>query len=176
LILQLDSRDAQQSVKDAERSLENSKFDLEKAQKSSNSIQNLESQIQEGGEKGLKEVAQTYTDLFTILNSVDDILFEKDVSSDTSINNIQYYSDVVGSFYGKQFASVPQDLSNAYPEVKRLYESGFLSYQKALHGGSDKDIENALQDAYKFTEKLTNITKSARDVIELFNSSSVLDN
>ena len=66
LILQLDSTDAQQAVKDAERSLENSKLDLQKAQQSSSNIQNIENQIKETGDKGLKEIAQTYTDLFTI--------------------------------------------------------------------------------------------------------------
>ena len=66
LILQLDSTDAQQAVKDAERSVENSKLDLQKAQQSSSNIQNIENQIKETGDKGLKEIAQTYTDLFTI--------------------------------------------------------------------------------------------------------------
>ncbi len=176
LILQLDSTDAQQAVKDAERSLENSKLDLQKAQQSSSNIQNIENQIKETGDKGLKEIAQTYTDLFTILNSVDDILFERDLSSDINTNNIQYYSDVVDTFYGEHFTSVPQDLANAYPEAKRLYEQGFLSYQKALHGANSEDIYKALQDAYKFTEKLANITKTARDVVDLFNTSSVLEN
>jgi HlyD family secretion protein len=175
LLVQIDTTDALKMVRDAEISLENSRLNLEKAKKSSSNPQNTLNQIEELQEKGLKEVAQTYTDLFPILDSLNNILFKEDIMGDNKTKNIQYYSEVVNFFYNNRFLSVPQDLALAYPKVKQLYEDGFLSYQEALHGGHD-DITKALQEAYHFTEELANITKTARDVVELFNSNSVLDN
>lgn len=176
LLVQIDTSDSLKAVRDAEISLENSRLNLEKAKKSSSNPQNTLNQIKELQEKGLKEAAQAYTDLFPILDSLDDILFKEDIKGDNETKNIQYYSDVVNFFYNNRFISVAQDLTIAYPQVKQLYEDSFLSYQKVLHGGDEKDVNKALEDAYQFAEGLANITKSARDVVELFNSNSVLNN
>ncbi len=170
LLFQLDTGDAQKSVRDAEVNLETAKLSLEKLE---NSYQSGDDQLKKTYDDGLNESGKTYTDLSSVLGSLDEILFDNTIVDNE--NNIEYYTDIVDG-YDPSFSTVPNRLKNSYTDAKTFYNQAFAEYKAVNRNSASSSIENAIEDTYTLTKKVADIIKTATDVIQFFKDKSVQEN
>ena len=159
LLAQLDSRDAQKLVKDAEVSLANAELALEKATIEQEQLLRGDT-LNEVYEEGLANLSDFYDETFTMLNSLEDIIFGTDL--DARKANIKYYID-----YDNKFSNAFSDLSNLYQEAEELHEEGLAIYQLAEHGGRTYQ-DKAIRLGHDLAVKIAEIIKLNRDVIRHF--------
>lgn len=156
LLAQLDTGDAEKRLKDAEVSLENAKLVLDKVNLQQEQL--LRGDIlNKNYEDGLIILAGFYDETAAILDSLDNILFGKDL--DGTKENIEYYAD-----YNEKFDTLPGRLSGLYEEAEKLQAEGIIDYQ--LSKRRNGEVTNkAIRSGYDLTVKLAEIIKSTRDVI-----------
>jgi len=156
LLVQLDITDAEKEVKDAEVSLENTKLALDKINLQQDQLLRGDV-LNKSYEEGISVLSGFYDETATILDSLDGILFGKDL--DGRKENIEYYAD-----YDEKFNTLPGHLSKLYKEAEQLQAEGIIDYQLAKRGGGEVTDE-AIRSGYDLAVKLAEIIKLTRDVI-----------
>lgn len=159
LLAQLDSRDAQKLVKDAEVNLANAELALEKAIIEQDQLLRGDT-LNEVYEEGLANLSDFYDEAFTMLNSLEDIIFGNDLESRKE--NIKYYID-----YDNKFSNAFSELSILYQEAEELHEEGLAIYQLAEHGGGIYR-DKAIRSGHDLAVKIAEIIKLTRDIIRHF--------
>jgi len=176
LLSQIDTSDAKKSVRDAEVNLETAKLSLEKLE---NSTQSGDDQLKKTYDDGLNEAAETFTDLSSVLDSLNGILFGTAITDNlgatNKTNNIEYYADVVDS-YDSSFSAVPSHLKTSYADAKIFYNQAFNEYKTVNRNSASDSIETAIKDTYTLTKKVSDIIKTAADVIQFFKDKSIQEN
>ena len=176
LLIQLDTADAQRAVRDAQVNLETAKLSLEKLE---NPIQSGEDQLKKAYADGLSESAKTYTDLSSVLDSLNGILFDTTLTSNLRTanieNNIEYYVDVVDS-YDPTLSGLPYRIKDSYNDAKTFYNQAFAEYKTVNLNSASSSIKNAIEDSYTLTKKVADIIKTANDVIRFFKDKSIQEN
>lgn len=176
LLVQLDMRDAQKTVRDAEISLETAKLSLEKLE---NSTQSEDDQLKKAYDDGLNESAKTHTDISPVLESLNGILFDTSITDNLGTahkeNNIEYYVDIV-DIYDSSLNTVPSRIKDSYNDAKTFYNQSFAEYKTVNRNSASSSIENVIKDTYTLTKKVSDIIKTATDVIQFFKDKSIQEN
>jgi len=167
LIAQLDTKEAEKSVRDAKVNLESARLTLDKI-KLQQKQQIRGDALNTSYEDGLSVLASLYDEFGTILNALDDILLNTDLSEGSQIN-IEFYADANNDIV---VASRTQRL---YKEIESVYEQSLLDYQLAERG-SGETRQEAIQTGYELTVKTAEIIKTGRDTIRYFQDTILGDN
>ncbi len=173
LIAQLDSRDAEKSVRDAEANLESAKLALDKL--------NLQSSQQARGDalninysNGMNILSKLYGEFSADLEGLKNIYFSIDLSSgsqhicDTNYSqlddcNITYYSN-----YNKQFSTVPSQILALYKKIGELYTQSIADYQTAKISGNNEARSKAIKEGHDLVVQMSEMIKISRDVVQSF--------
>ena len=159
LLARLASQDAQKEVRDAEVDLENERIAFEKIKLEYEQLRRGD-KLQESYEEGLDILASLYNEYQDILDDLEDLFFDSNLSGSRE-TNIQYYVD-----YTKELWVVPR-IAKLYEEIIVLYEKGFSDYQ-ASQRGSGQAREQAIQSGYELTLHTAEMIKVGRDAIRSF--------
>lgn len=164
-------RDAEKAVRDAEVSLESTKLSLEKS--------NLQYSQQARGDTldkdyrdGMDILSKLYSEFSTTLENIKNIYFSVDLSTRNQRScNIDYYdfTDCNITYYSnqnKQFSSVPVQILGLYQKISELYSQNIVDYQTAKIDGDNNARSKAIKEGHDLVVKTVEMIKISRDVIQ----------
>ena len=162
LLAQLDINDALKNIRDAEVALELAQLDLAK-KKLAQSQQLRGDVLNKNYEDGLVILADFYNGLGDMVDDLDSIFFDIDLSERRK-SNIQYYSD-----YDDKFKNIPVRAEQLFAEIEKAYPENLSLYQLASRGSGDIR-QQAIEGGYALTVKLAELIKIGNDVVGNLNN------
>ncbi len=169
LILQIDSTDAEKTVRDAKVNLDNAKLALEKLKNTlydANGNLISKSDLEKTYEDGFSGTANAFLDLPAIMTGLQDILFGTTLSSGGQAN-YSYYGDSVKN-YDARASQYSADASNAYQKARQAYDQNFTDYKSASRLSDSAAIENLINETYDTSKLIAEAVKSANNLIQLY--------
>ena len=184
IVAQIDSIEAQKSVRDAESSLDSAKLSFEKLKKPADALSILQaenslSQAKEAKKKaeddlvksyddGFNNVSNAFLDLPTVMTGLHEMLF----SSDTGLGgggqwNIDYYAGSVKT-YDERVLQYKEDASNSYKKVRDAYDKNISDYKSLNRFSKIADIENLIDETYNTTKLMAESVKNANNLIQFY--------
>jgi len=172
ILISLDATDAVTKVREAELALSQAAVVLDKLR--SKTVDQLTLvRLKKASEDGLAIAARVYSNLFTIIDALDPILFGQTLSGNVQKNNIEYYISII-SYYDPSFFGLSEELKQQYHSARDSYEPAFALYKAAARGG-ELAAEETIFAAYNLVEKVTNVIKSGRDAVQFFKDQSIIN-
>lgn len=182
LLIQLDTRDAQKSVRDAQTNLESAELALTKLKKPPDALAVLQAEnalvaasetkgraeddLTKSRDDGFTAVANAFLDLPTITTGLHDILYGMTVSGGNQ-GNLDVYTDAVKS-YDDRAVTYRRDANNSYTSARTAYDANFTTY-KALSRLSPVDaIERLITQTYETTRSIAEAVKAASNLIQFY--------
>ncbi|MCX6738323.1 MAG: HlyD family efflux transporter periplasmic adaptor subunit [Candidatus Parcubacteria bacterium] len=181
LLLQLDEKVAQKSVRDAEANLESAKLSLEKLQQPADNLsilqaenslaqaeeskRNAEDNLNKAYDDGFNEVASTFLDLPTIMTGLQSILFGNNFSGTQS--NVNYYGDSVKQYDDKSL-EYSSDSDSKYQVARDSYNQNFTDYKSASRTSDTAVIGSLISQTYETTRDVAETVKSANNLIQFY--------
>jgi len=181
LLVQIDSSDAQKTVRDAEISLESARLSLEKLQEpvdelsllqAENSLlnaetskQNTEDNLEKAYEDGFNAVSNAFLDLPTIMTGLNNILFG--ISYNTNQSNLYYYSDMVKQ-YDDSAEQIREDADNSYQAARIKYNENFDDYKAISRSSSTNTIVSLIDETYETAKSISESIKDAINLIQFY--------
>ncbi|MDD5043165.1 MAG: efflux RND transporter periplasmic adaptor subunit [Patescibacteria group bacterium] len=181
LIGQLDSKEAQKSVRDAESALESAKLSLEKLKKPADELSILQAenslaQAKESKQKadddlvkayedGFNDVANVFLDLPTVMSGLNDILFGNTFNKNQ--DNLDYFSDRVEGYDGKVLI-YKNSAKESYETARTAYDENFNDYKATSRFSTDDVIESLIDETYETTKNIAEAVKDANNLIQFY--------
>ena len=159
LIVKLDTRDAQKSVRDAEINLENAKLSLEKL-KIQNSRENMTADLTKAYTDGFNAVINTFLDLPSIVNGLEDILNQDNLSG----NSVRISGKIAQTYLDKAETS--------YYKAKNLFNKNKKNYTALSNNSSTKDIESIIKETTETAQLVSDATKNILDFVNFMQNDS----
>jgi len=172
LIAQIDTRDAQKTVKDAEVSLSQVKLNLEKMEGLTTSDGTLRGskeknadELKKAYEDGFNTVVNTFLQLPDIMTGLQDMLFGNTIS--TSQWNIDYYSNAIEQYDNRTF-QFKNDAFTVYNAARGAYNKNLYDYKAASRFSSTDKIEQLIDETYETTKLIAEAIKNSNNFIQLY--------
>lgn len=183
LLAQLDSTDAQKSVRDARANLESAEISLEKLQKPASALtltqaRNALSNAQDSLSKLYSDsntlVVNVFLDVPSIMTNLESILIGDTASNHTQWN-IDYYQNAIIAYdnRGTEFRTTAY---NDYLAAKSAYDTAFAEYQSLGTAPDTAAIEKSLTDSYAAVRLIARALKSSTTFIQLYIDTSKAHN
>lgn len=180
LIAQLDSSDAQKSVRDAEMSLASAKLSFEKFIQPADELSLLQAnntltQAQESKDQAEEDLTRTYEDGFnkissafldlpTVITGLNNILFGNTYNSNQS--NVDYYINSISSNNG--IVQYKDSAVSAYQRARESYDQSFQDYKLVSRFSSTTEIESLVDETYETIKAMSDAVKSADNLIQFY--------
>ena len=163
LLVELDTKDAQKAVRDAQANLDSANLALAKI-KIQDSNENMNASLVKAYDDGFNTVTNTFFDLNSILNGIDNLLAQNSLSDDAVRTK--------GGF----LSTYKDNAETAYFKAKAAFDQNNSDYGKLSNSSPKTDIENIIKETYDTTKLLANAIKSTSDFVDVMakdsNSSS----
>lgn len=170
LILQLDARDAQKSVRDAEVNLESAKLALEKLKGPEGAAtprnkQNAEDDLKKAHDDGFTAVSNAFLDLPAAMTGLKDLLFGINFSGGQS--NMNYYADAVKN-YDMKALDYRDAANSAYQKAKIAYDKNFDDYRMTGRESGAAATEALIDKTYATAVNISDAVKAANNLIQFY--------
>jgi RND family efflux transporter MFP subunit len=181
LLVQLDSKSAQKTVRDAQANLDSAKLSLQKLQQPPDALsllqaqdaltqakqakQNAQDDLVKSYDDGFNTVSNAFLDLPTVAAGVDSILHSYTFSQ-TQLN-LDYYANAVVR-YDDQATEYRNDAEAAYQKAKTEYDQNFSDYKSTTRFSSTTDIEDLITETYNTTKDLAEAVKDTNNLIQFY--------
>jgi HlyD family secretion protein len=153
LLVQLDTKDAQKTVRDAQTNLDSANLSLTKI-KIQDSETNMNSTLSKTYDDGFSAVTNTFYDLNSILTGLDAMLATNNLSDNAARTD-------------SNIAKADRDNAlNAYYAAKTAFDKNNTDYRLLNNNSPKADIENIIKETYDTTKLLGNAIKSASDFVD----------
>lgn len=180
LIVGLDSRDAQKTVRDAETSLESAKISLEKLKQPADALsliqaQNAISQAQQSKQSAQEDLKKAYDDGYTavassfidlpgVVTGLNNILNTATVNGNQ--NNATAYYDLIKNY--NQNADQFRDAAlNGYQAARTAYDKTLQDYKNASRYSSSTVIDSLITETYETTKTISEAIKNTKNFLDL---------
>jgi HlyD family secretion protein len=184
LLVQLDSTDAEKSVRDAEANLESAQLSLQKLMQPADELSITQSEntlaraqdtkqsaiddLTKSYDDGFNTVSNVFLDLPTVVTGLHDILYGTTAGASRGNQaNVDYYSDVAGQ-YSDKAQSYGDDAEAKYAIAKKEYDITFNNYKNTNRLSSTSSIEAILEETYATTKDIAEAVKSALNLIQFY--------
>ena len=173
LLAQIDSSDAQKSVRDAEDGLENAKISFAKLVGSDNPTvpknkQDAQTNLLSAYDSGFNTVANAFLDLPTIMSGLQDILFSSNTSLGSSGQwNIDYYTDAVKNIDSATL-QYRNDVNSKYQTARTKYDNNFQDYKSASRFSDNTTVDSLINETYDTAKSIAEAVKSANNLIQFY--------
>jgi len=181
LLAQLDSSDAQKSVRDAESNLASAKLSLEKLKQPTDELtilqaensllaakeskKNTEEDLVKAYDDGFNSIANGFLDLPTVMSGLQDLLYANSYNQNQS--NVEYYTNVA-KYYDEKVFQYKNDAETAYRAARVAYDKNFSDYKAASRFSEILVIENLISETYDTTKTIAEAVKSANNLIQFY--------
>lgn len=184
VLFRLDPTDAAADVKDAEISLESAKVKLEdltapvdeltllQAEDSLTEAQesktNAESNLEKSYDDGFNNVSSAFLDLPSIMTGLNNILFSKTLSTNSTQQNIDFYATAINYYDDGKGSQYKEDAATKYATAKEEYDKTLADYKATTRYSDKDDIEALITETYSTLKSIAEAIRSANNLIELY--------
>ncbi len=170
LILTLDARDAQKTVRDTELSLEQAQLDRSKM--AGNPASGVRSaadiaadNVIKAREDGLNTVANTFLNLPTIVSGMNSILYSTTLNS--SQTNLDYYANAIKTS-DPQGVLAHDDAVAKYQKARTAYDQNFSDYKSISRFSDPAAIDQMINETYNTAKLAADSAQSASNMVQLY--------
>ena len=182
LLVQLDARDAQKTVRDAEANLENARITLAKLKKPADALsilqaenalaqaqeskQDADNDLKKAYEDGFNTVANAFLDLPTIMAGLDDLLYDETL--ERSQQNVSWYANQVTRDYNTfvRATAYKDSVENAYRAARLQYNANFDLYKTASRSSNAATLESLILETYDTVKIIADTVKTTNNYID----------
>jgi HlyD family secretion protein len=185
LIAQLDATDAEQSLRNAELSLQNAELSYQQTTATStlalnlieaqNGVTNSQVVVEKAHDDTYSSLAGIYSDLSTIVTGIDGILYDSNVSTRSSQQNVNAFTDLVSS-HDDGISVYENSAETSYTAALAAYDSGLAAYKATSSTASDADLIALAQTTYTTAQTVAEAVKDSHDFFDRVNSDYSLYN
>ena len=172
LIAQIDTADAQKTIRDAQASLDNAKLSLEKL-KIQDSASNMNADLSKAHDDGFNSVSNTFLDLPSIMTGLNNMFFKSDATGRTYIYK---YAESTGSADREKANTYRDSVISSYNLANDAYNTTFEQYKNTSRNSSSADIEALITQTYNTTKLVSDTIKNSNNYIDFVNKSMVNNN
>lgn len=182
LLAQIDSQEAQKSVRDAEINLESTKLSLEKLKQppdqlsllqAQNSLvqtkeskQNAEDTLKKSYDDGFNSVSNTFLDLPDIMTGLNTIINGYNLASPNQVN-IDYFTDTPAK-YDTRALQYRTETNTSYQNARAAFDKTFQNYKTASRFSDTATVESLISESYDTTKTIAEAIKEATDLLQFY--------
>lgn len=170
LIVKLNSRDAEKSLREAE-------IDLANAQNKSDILADAEESLAEAYEDGIDILTDSFDTLSPMMNDLSEMFLESSWDSDAT-NDVDYYLDFV-RFYLEAYkenlsqlsfwdGSMINEAEKRYKDIQEEYESINEGYAALSYQSPYADIASVLDQTYDMVRDLLSLARQSSNVAQKY--------
>lgn len=179
LLVRLDDRDAQKTVRDAQTNLESARLALLKLQKPADALALLQSenalaQAKETKQKNTDTLAKSYEDGFNtvsnaflnlpaIVTGLHDMFFDNTIS--VQQDNIDWYADQVVK-WDSRVTRYKTDVASSYATAREKYDKNFLTYKSANRNSDSATTEKLIFETYETAKLAADTIKTSDNYLD----------
>ena len=182
LIVELDTTDAEKSVRDAQANLDSANLSLQKIQEPADQLSLLQAQnalaqantdLAKSYNDGFNNVSSTFVDLPTIISGLDGILHNTDVNTSTNgQRNMDFYADTAAQLETAANSGKAVQYENAaetaYQAAKAAYDQNSADYKNTTRSASSTDINSLINETYATSVSVSDAVKAASNLIQYY--------
>ncbi len=169
LIAQIDSRDAEKTVRDAKLNLESAQLNYDKIAGSISGIRGSKEKNQQGlsetYDSGFNAITNSFANLPDIMTMLNDALTSRDY--DQSQWNMDYYADAV-RLYDKNISIIRNDSYDKYLAARKAYDQNLVDYKSISRSSDATKIETIINQTYETNRLVSEAIKSAASLIQVY--------
>ncbi len=172
LLAQIDTRDANKTIRNAEIAFESAKLDLEKMKgliTEEGTIRGVkekaQSDLQKAYDDGFNSVSNAFLDFPDIVAGLYNVLF--DTTLDKIQWNVDYYAGAVKT-YDEKVLQYRDDAKAKYQEAREKYNQTFSDYKAASRYSDNATIDSLVGETYETTKSIAEAVKSANNLIQFY--------
>ena len=159
LIVKIDPKDAEGSVRDAETNLASAKLALKKLQ-IQNSDENLNADVLKAYDDAFDIISATFSDLNSTITNLNNML------------NKNILSDNAAAMSGNREKYLKDKANNSYYTAEKYFKTVEEKYILLNNKSSHTEIKNILDETYSTTKLLSEAIKDSSDFVNLMASNS----
>ena len=163
----IDDTSAEQAVRDAEIGVQNANLALQKLQLQ-DSTDSLNTTEEEAYETGFTSVSNTFLDLPTITNGINNMFFQS--TNGTNQQNVDWYAEQVTSTETAQAMTYKQDFMDAYNLASTAYTKNFSDYKTISRTSDDATIDGLISETYDTTKLIADEIQAGSNYIDFVDS------
>jgi HlyD family secretion protein len=168
LIVQLDDKDIQKSIRDAELNLESAKISFDKF-KIQNSDENLQADLAKAYDDGFNTVSNVFLDLPGIMTGLNDMFFK--IYPGTSQWTVDWYAGQAGKDDQYKATTLKENFVDSYNKAKKSYDANFDTYKTISRTSDNATIEALVIQTYNTAKLVSDVIKNANNYIDFVNDS-----
>ena len=164
LLVELDTKDARQTVSDAENNLEDAIFALKKLETSN---EEAKADLVKTYEDAFITISDIFGELPSIMEKLGKMFLESSYNSNQpDIDYYKYTVYAVGAYPSQPFSLYEQ--KSYYLSLRDEYDEIRKSYHLITRLSPPQEIENLLEETYNTVKKIAEMTRSARDIVLVY--------
>jgi HlyD family secretion protein len=172
LLVQLNDKDAQKSVRDAEVNLDGAKIALAKLKQpadqlsltqAENSLALSKNNVAKAYDDGFTDVSNAFIDLPTVMTGLKDLLYGSTVSKGTQ-DNISAYTDMVIN-YETGVTVFKNDAAVKYTAAVDAYNKAYTDYKLTNRFDDPSAIQKTIDETYEATKSISEAIKSTNNLL-----------
>jgi len=192
-LIQLDSRDAEKTVRDASLNLDSAKLSLEKLQTQTSGLslmqaqsalvtaqttleklklsqqtdyQNAQDALAKAYEDSFNSVSDTFLDLPTVISAIEDMLYEYNLDSNNQ--NITYFINAVDFDDRDKIVVFSNSADTDYKTSRIKYDKNFTDYKNTSRYSDNATIESLLSETIETTKTMAQAAKSISNMLDYY--------
>ncbi len=171
LLVQIDSDDAQKSIRDAESSLVSAQLSLEKLKGPEGlavpkNRQAAMDDLAKDYEDGFNTVSNVFLELPSIMTGLQSMVFGTNFSP--SQWNIDYYANAAATYNERASYQYRDDVYEKYTAAKRAYDQNFEDYKSANRYSGTGVVEDLIEQTYGTDRLIAEAIKSMNNLIQFY--------
>jgi HlyD family secretion protein len=179
LLAQIDTRDAQKTVRNAEISLASAQLEFEKMKGLITEEGNIrgvkekaQSDLQKAYDDGFNSVSNVFLDFPDIVAGLYSVLY--DTTLDKAQWNIDYYVGAVKNvvrydeIISEKISQYKDDASSKYQVARKAYDQAFSDYKTSSRYSDNATIDSLVGETYETTKSIAEAVKSANNLIQFY--------
>jgi len=179
LIAQLNSQDAQKTIRDAQANLDTAKLSLEKLIQPADQLsilqaenalaqanqtkQNAQNDLTKAYEDGFNDVSSVFLNLPSLMTGLNSLIFGNDFGSTSW--NIDYYANASNNDKAAQYRN---DIYNQYNIALASYNKNFDDYKSTSRFSDTATIESLINETYDSVKNIAETIKSTNNLVQFY--------
>ena len=170
LLLQLDTTNAEKTVRDAQASLDSAQISLQKLEGDASltvpqNKQDAINTLNQDYQSGYNTVSSVFTDLPAIMTDLQNVVYGN--SFNNYQQNIDFYTGTA-EIYDLSATTFKDSLAKSYQTALTEYTKNFNDYKTSTRYSSNTDIDSLISETYNTTKDIAQAVKDTNNLIQFY--------
>ncbi len=172
LLAKIDPTNDENALQNAELQLQNAELNLQKVTGGATGTDNFllkqeaESDLQNAYDNGYAEVASTFTDLPSVMQGLQNVIFATSFSRTQTDPN--YYATQISQYDYNAAQEALAAVNSNYQSALAGYNQNLADYRAADSSSTPSEVKNLLSETYTNTKTISDAIKAVVDLLQLY--------